>query len=421
MPPFGKNHSLGAYQHHVALITANGFFGLGAVVGALGLPATHPLMFAFVREVAAGILLLLLAVYAYGTVQPMSLRQALCGWRVHWKHFGILGLFVFGNQAGFIVGIKLAGPVTASVWQPSQPIMTAAICMACGMEPIRKVRVIGVLLAALGCMTMVLLKNTTKTMVLPASIVDLQDDLFPTVPSAIGEDSSPRDNGKSNTIDAGRYFMGNLLFFGNCLCTSLYIILSKRMLATFPAILVTAWSYNAAAICMLMALLMAASWPGGSSTFFCPECPNEQEIWYLPRAALPALTYYILFASVASYGLITWANQFATGTLVMSYTVLQPVTTAVLTVGLLITGLNQPCGPLQGNNHVPPTSSGACLEFPGWGALCGMAGVFTGLYLIIHTEPASTNSSEKEKGQESNANQNSINHDAVESETVALV
>ena len=148
---------------HVALILANVFFGAGAVLGALGLPATHPLVFALLREIGAGVILLTLSMYLYrqpptGLV-PGSLRSdtllpvlgscktnplvtmlpyALRAWTVHWKRFALLGLAVFGNQAGFIVGVKMAGPITASVWQPSQPIFTAALCMALGWEPVQR-------------------------------------------------------------------------------------------------------------------------------------------------------------------------------------------------------------------------------------------------------------------------------------------
>ena len=33
-----------------------------------------------------------------------------------------------------------------------------------------------------------------------------------------------------------------------------------------------------------------------------------------------------------------------------------------------------------------------CLDPPGWNTFCGMLGVFTGLFLIIKTEPQTTNS-----------------------------
>ena len=100
---------------------------------------------------------------------------------------------------------------------------------------------------------------------------------------------------------------------------------------------------------------------------------------------MPALLYYIFFASVGSYGLLTWANQHATGTLVMSYTVLQPVSTALLTTALLTVGLVASCQTLLLSQEEPQDK--ACLDFPSFGTFCGMLGVFGGLALIISTEP----------------------------------
>ena len=46
-------------------MAANLFFGTGAVIGALGLPATHPLVFALMREIGAGLILLGLSARFY--------------------------------------------------------------------------------------------------------------------------------------------------------------------------------------------------------------------------------------------------------------------------------------------------------------------------------------------------------------------
>ena len=132
---------------HGALLLANSFWGIGAVVGALGLPATNPLAFCMVRQFLAGLLLLL---GGAGTASFASIK-------VHWKRFLILGLALFGSQADYLLGVILAGPVTASVWQPIQPIFTAAICMILGWEPAIFQRIIGVLIAFMGCVMMVLL------------------------------------------------------------------------------------------------------------------------------------------------------------------------------------------------------------------------------------------------------------------------
>mmetsp|Transcript_13120 Transcript_13120/g.24858 ORF Transcript_13120/g.24858 Transcript_13120/m.24858 type:complete len:418 (+) Transcript_13120:125-1378(+) len=371
---------------HGALILANVFFGVGGVVGALGLKATHPLSFALLREFWAGLILLGISIYLQNVndheaetskrLSPSSHHSSswlypLLAWRVHWKSFVLLGLAVFGNQAGFIVGIKMAGPVTAAVWQPSQPIFTAAISMALLLEPPQRKRILGITVAFIGCITMVLIKHNSNTK----------------------QDTSTEAVHQHN---AARYLMGNAFFFANCLCTSLYVILSKRMLALYPALLVTAWSYNFASLCMLGATVTAAALPA-SQAFFCPECSRDDPFWYIAPSAQFALVYYIVFASVGSYGLLTWANQFATGTLVMSYTVLQPCTAALLTTALLVLGVVVNCQQQEQLFLTDEMQLEACLDYPTLGTFCGMLGVFGGLALIIATEPSSTHPTENDK------------------------
>lgn len=120
-------------QVHAALVLGQIFFGLGSVVAALGLPSCNPLAFALVREAIAGMLLLSADYWFHHRKQ----RDSSCRSPVlrNPTRFILLGLVIYGNQAGGIVGIKLAGPVAAAVWQPSQPILTAAISISLGWEP----------------------------------------------------------------------------------------------------------------------------------------------------------------------------------------------------------------------------------------------------------------------------------------------
>ena len=115
---------------HGALIVVQVFFGCRSVVGSLGLPSFNPMVFALIREVCAGALLVGASV-ATSQLWPWHMR------REHLPRFFLLGVMIFGNQAGFIVGIKLSTAVAASIWQPSQPIMTCAICMALGGARLR--------------------------------------------------------------------------------------------------------------------------------------------------------------------------------------------------------------------------------------------------------------------------------------------
>ena len=78
----------------------------------------------------------------------------------------------------------------------------------------------------------------------------------------------------------------------------------------------------------------------------------------------------------------------------VSYTVLQPVTAALLTLFLLGTGLYPNCNTASksdqaaaGDDVSTVAAAAPCLEAPGWGTILGMVGVFSGLALVILTEP----------------------------------
>ena len=58
------------------------------------------------------------------------------------------------GQFLFLVGLKMSSAVTASVWQPSQPIWTLLFAILMGRETANRYKVGGVLLAFLGCLFM---------------------------------------------------------------------------------------------------------------------------------------------------------------------------------------------------------------------------------------------------------------------------
>ena len=79
--------------------------------------------------------------------------------------------------------------------------------------------------------------------------------------------------------------------------------------------------------------------------------------------------------------------------------VLQLVTAALLTLFVLSTGFYPNCSTISksvqaasgvDDDHTAATAAAAaasCLEAPGWGTILGMLGVFSGLALVILTEP----------------------------------
>lgn len=320
---------------HGALVLTQVMFGAGGVIGKLGLPATNPLLFALLREGCAGPILLAAAHVWTPTRVGDVVRE--------WREFALLGLFIFGNQVSFIVGLKLSNPVAGAIWQPSQPIFTAVLAIWLGMEKPSARRLAGIGVAFVGCAAMVYLSA-----------------------SSVGV-------GSSALVDE---IAGNCFFFVNCLATSLYVIRSKPLLRRFPALAVTAWSYMVAALFMAVTAVALNS-SRAALDFLCKDCGGDA--WRVPEAALLALAYWILFQSVGAYALMTWGNVHASASLVSAYTVLQPVTSSLLTALILASGAYRNCARADDDD--------ACLSMPGVGDL-GAIGVVIGLYLVITSEVA---------------------------------
>jgi len=277
-----------------ALAAAQVAFGIGSVIGDLGLPNTNPVLFGLVREGIAGPLLCLLAMWS---AYRDKADRILPTW-AHVPRFLVCGLAIFTNQFCAITGIKLAGGVTMAVWQPTQPIFSLVLAILLKYERGSFLKIAGIIVSFLGVLFMVLY-------------------------DAEGNDKS-----------IGEVVAGNMMFFFNCLGSSMYVVASKPLLKTFPPISVTGFSYIIASVFMAIACVIVNS-SQALLTFVCPPEDDSDEKdscgdgWHIPAGAMWALAYWILMTSIFAYCMITWANQHADASLVSAYTVLQPVTAAV--------------------------------------------------------------------------------------------
>lgn len=300
------------------------------------------MVFALIREVVAGFLLLLWAFYQDGVVTPRR-RDALL--------FLSCGFFIFTNQAAFIIGDKLAGAVLGSAWQPTQPVFTLLISIALRWEQCTLGKAAGILISFGGAAFMVTYGQTLRG------------------------GSAMRD------------IIGNLLFFANCLGTSLYVIVVKLALARgYPPSTVTAWSYLCGA-CMMACVATGFSSNCELVNFVCPvtdsgesasDMPryacgayeNSCEPWAVPPSAVLPLCYWIAFNSCAAYLLMTWANKHARAGFVLAYCALQPLVSMVLSVVIIAA-----VGSGADASHE--------LTEPGLNAL-GSIGVVLGLFVIMY-------------------------------------
>lgn len=343
---------------HGALWIAQVIFGCSAVVGTIGLPSFHPLTFALYRESSATFILLTVAHFT--SLYCGRPEGILSGSRKDLPMILLAGTGIFASQACYIIGIKLSSAVAASVWQPTQPVFTSAVCMLLGWEPYNGIRVMGILIAFIGCAVMVM-----------------------------GGGGGGGEAIGGAAVDEGEFanFIGQIAFLLGCLGSSVYVLASKCIIKTgrYECIAVTAWSYTTASI-MMAALSWMMSWSRGVSHFLCRDCDLDH-LWQVPRSAIPAIAFFVIMTSTVSYGLITWANKYATGTLVIGYTVMQPVASAIMIQLLISFGLYQSCNITDLTRFLQEGISKTCLDQPDIYTAMGALGVFLGLFLIVKTEP----------------------------------
>lgn len=315
---------------HGAIITAQIAFGSGSVIGALGLPETNPVLFALIREGIAGPLLCIIALIIDGKKNIPKLR--------HIHLFIGPGLSLFCNQLFFITGLKLSSSITASAWQPSQAILAVIYGWCLNVEHnIDIYKILGILSGTCGALFMILFRsNDTNTM----STFDI-----------IG---------------------GNICFFINCSTTALYLIFGKRLLEIYPSATVTGYSYICATILMTITAFTVAS-SEKILHFLCHDCHGA---WEVPTETIYALAYWILGQSLLSYLLMTWANQYAAPSINLAYTVLQPLTSTILSQILIYTDTIKRCTKNNSDN---------CLYAASWNDL-GAIGIVIGLYFVIYSD-----------------------------------
>jgi len=318
-----------AFKVHLALITTQCLFGAGSIVGRLGLHGMNPVVFALIREGFAGPILCAFAYFVDKEIPKIT----------HFLMFFVPGMCLFSNQLFFLVGEKLSSATEASAWQPSQPVMTAFITICLGMEEADLQKILGILFATGGALFIVLY-------------------------GASFSGNSPVSE-----------FAGHICFFLNCLGTALYVIVTKRWtLRVYPSATVTGYSYITATFGMLATALLINNWDS-SFHFVCSDCENGR--WYVPPESYWAIAYWIIGNSCCAYFFMTWANQHADATIVMAYSVLQPVTSIILSQILIHLGAVNEC--------VDDADTSKCLHGLKMADL-GAIGIAIGLFFVIRSD-----------------------------------
>lgn len=264
---------------HLALLAVQLSFSGFHVVGKVVLETLPPLALAATRVLFATPLLLGLAWVKDRRVPT---------WR-QLPYLALLGLLgVFLNQILFVVGLKHTTATNAAILMPSIPVFAVGIGWLTRVERVGSQRMLGVLLAAAGAIT-------------------LLDPRRFSLAEATG--------------------LGTLLILLNCLSYAGFLVLQRPLLTQLPWRTVIAWSFLFGGIGV--ALVGAPELAGaGLSTL-------GTKVWL-------GILYIVLFPTFLGYLVNTWAVRRSSATLAAAYTTVQPLMTAMLAMVFLGESLGAP-------------------------------------------------------------------------------
>jgi drug/metabolite transporter (DMT)-like permease len=255
------------WEVHAALAGAQVGFSLFPILGKLALTAIPPLLLAFLRVSAAALLLdLLRRATGSEAIRPADRKRIVL--------YGLLG--VSFNQVLFILGLFYTSAINTTILTSTIPVFTLAAAVLLGRERLTPRPALGIVLAGAGALALV-----------NAQRFDWSSDNF----------------------------RGDLLLLANCTSYSLYLVLSRPILAHYRVVTFTAAVFRYGAI--LIALLAVP------------------EILRFHPSAVPALAWaclagVVLFCTVIPYLLNSWALARTHASRVAFYVFLQPLLSTIL-------------------------------------------------------------------------------------------
>ena len=280
---------------HAALAVAQTGFALFPIFGKLALVSISPFVFAAIRVVAAA-LLLEIARRASGA-QPIPRAD-----RGRLFVFALLG--VSFNQLLFILGLSMTTAIHASILMSSIPVFTMVTAALLRHESLSARGAAGIVLAGAGAFVLL---------------------------SARGFDWQ------------SRHFRGDLLLLTNCLSYSLFLVLSRPILARCEPLTFVTAIFRYGAIPIVLTSLPALR-------TFSPSS--------VTATAWVSLAAIVLFSTAIPYFLNTWALARTDASRVAAYVFFQPLVASILAI--LILG-----------------------ERPGWTTAAAAALIFSGLAVSI--------------------------------------
>lgn len=225
-----------------------------------------------------------------------SLVLTLCGHEQQKVPLRDIGLFFVAslcsitcNQCLYTVGISYTSPVNASLMTTMLPVISLILSALLLREPVRWYKVLGIVLALTGALT-IILSGAQAT----SSVSDAYSD------------------GGRSALGAGMCVLAQCSF-------ALYLVLFGKLIKRYSIVTCMKWMMLSATLCI--------------APFTLPH------VVALPWKTIPAVSYLeagfvVLFGTYLAYLLMTWAQKVLRPTQVAIYNYFQPIVAALVSVAM---------------------------------------------------------------------------------------
>jgi len=203
--------------------------------------------------------------------------------------FFTLGVLQAANVCGNILAVSRLSAFTVTIFQPLIPLCAGAIACFCNIEYVSVPQTLGLLLAAIGAV----------------SVVALADH------GAAASSDQFLDDGAA-------WQHGGPFLALNIISSAMYVVLHKRPCSIYPPILVPASSFLIASLPICLILVVSGSLHDIHWSVFTTA------------PALCVICYATVLTTALNYSLIAWATRETSPTTVTSFETLQPLFAALL-------------------------------------------------------------------------------------------
>ena len=257
------------YKAHIALLTANLFFGINYPIAKSLMPDyLHPIEIIILRAGVSAILFFLIQQFFFSekTDRKDLIKLALCG---------LFGVSI--NQLLFFEGLNLSTPIDASIIMVSSPIMVLIISGILIKEKITLLKTAGILIGAAGALVTIVYGKQLS----------------------IGSDP----------------LKGNIFIFINAFSYSIYLVLVKPLMEKYNPFTVMKWTF-------LFGFLFVIPFSFHAFSSVNWALFNTFTWW--------ALVYVVIATTFLAYALIVFSMKIVNPSVASFYIYFQPVIASIL-------------------------------------------------------------------------------------------